>query len=540
MLSDNQHDIKNKHKHLSFLSNPNDPSVEDGYEALIQEWKTQLVNQQLTAPPSYDYVRLTWMRLMDHYLDQHWLDSKQMLQCAQVWSTRDSIHISEAVYTMNILGLKFMKRSLDARKELLQALGDPIFMSTLGVLPIKNINLDTSLASTCFYAEEEEEDEGPEVHAPLFMNHESQKNDDFNLERYSSMNHINDIPIEKMDEGIVHQVQEENDNEAIDLYAYDDSHVKEEEEDEDEIGNMRQAYDSSFMNHFGLTFSRSTPNISTKINEDGSSSQYNKLFRKYESCHQQLYKLSSWKDIELNVGENNVLDNQSICSSIHPNYESCSPMISNCTEWKSWFTNQQEGEFYNPEEQRYPLEPSSIKSNPILLLKEEFANEKVETDESFSNLYFSSNSQKASCANTEISPTSFMVRSESNISTFRPISNNLAPRCHQLMPTPIPNSMIKRSSSYFDTSKDNRPILSDSNECIHTICSRRATITKSKSFPSKITSTSVSIKKPYSDASIPQKERNFTIRSIVNKKVSFSRLFSSKKSSSSSLNTTAH
>lgn len=344
----NYNDAQDALNSTSFL-HPNDPIVDQEYENLIKAWKHQLIDK-IPTTPNNDYVRFAWMRLMDHYLDQQWLDSKQMMQCAQAWSARESISLPEAVHTMNILGLKSMQRSLDARQELLQALGDPEFMVSFGISPIQsNDDKRVSLSGS--------EDDESEVHAPLLMKHNT---------------------VNEEDEAII------TTDEIIDDY-----HA------EDHFERSR------------ITSSSSTPNISSLSSED-------------EQCR--YYKASSWKEID----------------------------SSDNVQWKSWFLNSHNNE--------------GEKIKPIV-----FADEKVQTD--------------------DIQPY-LMVRSESSISAFRPISNNLAPRCQQ------PQQ--------------------------HTSLERKTTITKSKSFPSK------------SPASVPQKERNFMIRSFVNKKVSLSKFFNGRKTSTSS------
>ncbi|KAI8887575.1 hypothetical protein K501DRAFT_268667 [Backusella circina FSU 941] len=126
--------FKSTEKLKPSYAHPLDPSVDHEYEILVQSWKDQLV-QNTPNIPNADYARYAWLQLMDHYLDQQWLDSKQMLQCAQAWSGRELISVSEAVHTMNILSLKFMQRSLDTRKELLNTLNDPDLMMALGISP---------------------------------------------------------------------------------------------------------------------------------------------------------------------------------------------------------------------------------------------------------------------------------------------------------------------------------------------------------------------------------------------------------------------
>ncbi|KAI9486084.1 MAG: hypothetical protein EXX96DRAFT_547649 [Benjaminiella poitrasii] len=507
-------------KPLSIMSNPSDPSVEKEYEALIRQWKTQLIEQQPAVPSNCDYVRLAWMRLMDHYLDQHWLDSKQMLQCAQAWSSRESIGLAEAVHTMNIISLKFMQRSLDARKELLQALGDPDFMASLGVAPINNTSIEQKPTPAGLSdGEEDEEDERQEVHAPLLVKHNNSQTDHSRLEIDIDSPVRNDeaiITIGKINENITDQARIDNDD-VIDLSTYDDN------SDEDTIS-------PAFTSYSHLKVSLSTPNMSTSTNKDNLPVSYNGLFRRHESCYQQLYKISSWKEIQIKE-EDDISENQSIYSSLQNignKSELCLPAFDYSTQWKSWFSGKQIDSIICDNPLELPVSCFTEFSG------EDFANEKIETDETFSDLYLALGESKSS----GIHKPSLMTKSESNISTFRPISNNLAPRCHQaMMSSPIPNSM-KRSSSCFDHINDSNlrlPLYSNEHSSSNFFSSTRSIITKSKSFPSK---TKPSAEAP-SPLPLPQKERKNMIRSIVNKKVSFSKLFGSKKGSSSSSTTTA-
>ncbi|KAG2230637.1 hypothetical protein INT48_005905 [Thamnidium elegans] len=414
------------------LLHPHDPCVEEEYETLIRAWKTQLIDHT-PAEPSHDYVRLAWMRLMDHYLDQHWLDSKQMLQCAQAWSARDELSLAEAVHTMNILSLKTMQRLLDARQELLQALGDP---DLIGIARPRMLSNASSLTGS-------EED----VHAPLLVQHiNTPTQDNFNLHDDESIMISKEEEDKEEDEEAFLVNYGYNLDELVDLsiekeefidlesrQVIEDLNVEEKEEASEDISPL-----ASLIYSHSITSSMSSPNISTNRNHDFSN-------RKYESYYQNLHQASSWKEIQK---RNSDLVSENSFSS---NSDDSSPLLSNSVQWKSWFLGEQ---------------------------STEFAKEKVETDGTFPEEYIKKQSFS-------------MVRSESSISAFRPISNNLAPRC------------------------------------------KPPAITKSRSFPSKST-LSESMKKSSSTPPPVPQQRNFMIRSIVSKKASLSKLFSSKKASSSS------
>ncbi|KAK4512328.1 uncharacterized protein ATC70_003026 [Mucor velutinosus] len=480
MFSHIQH-AQDAHNPQPFL-HPHDPNVEKEYETLIQAWKNQLI-EKTPASPSYEYIRFAWMRLMDHYLDQQWLDSKQMLQCAQAWSARDSIGITEAVHTMNILSLKSMQRSLDARQELLQALGDPDFMAGFGVTPI-DTTLDP-LAGIEAQDEDDDDEEDRQVHAPLLVTH-------------------NNTPIEESSNTFPGE-----EDEAI---MTDD--IKPEQTDSEE-GLSEPDQQACKQQGFRLTSSTSTPNISIRSSQDDFSFNKSGFNRKYESYYQQLDQASCWREMEMKHEEVSVMSDD---QSIYSDHSDINEHVNgNGFQWKSWFVDEQS----DHQQQQQPL----LAPDEPIIFEQEFADEKVETDACLAELY---NPQPKK------NQPFLMVRSESSISAFRPISNNLAPRCQQLM---------KRSSSSITIEKaepQHQPLQLPA----------AATITKSRSFPTKASlSASFKAVPSSSSASSPPsmptnstsiKERNFMIRSIVGKKVSLSKLFGSRKSSSSSSTSSHH
>ncbi|KAL9549279.1 hypothetical protein MBANPS3_005273 [Mucor bainieri] len=475
MFSHIQH-AQDAHNIQPFL-HPHDPNVEREYETLIQAWKNQLIDKTPTSP-SYEYIRFAWMRLMDHYLDQQWLDSKQMLQCAQAWSARDSISITEAVHTMNILSLKSMQRSLDARQELLQALGDPDFMVGFGVPPI-----DTTLsppAGTEAHDEDEDDEEDRQVHAPLLVKH-------------------NNTPIEES-----FNLSHEEEDEAI---ITTDIKPEETDSDEDSIELDQQAFKQQ---GFRLTSSSSTPNISLRSSQDDFSFSKGGFNRKYESYYQQLNQTSCWKEMDMKQEEASITsDDQSIYSD-HSDVNA--HVDGNGVQWKSWFVDEQ------PDYQQQ--QPLLAPDEPIIF-EQEFADEKVETDACLAELY---NPQPKK------NQPFLMVRSESSISAFRPISNNLAPRCQQLNPL----HSMKRSSSSISIEKaesHHQPLQLPA----------AATITKSRSFPTKASlSASFKTTPSSSSASSPPPMPTNSTSIKERKKVSLSKLFGSRKSSASSSTSSHH
>ncbi|KAI8369977.1 hypothetical protein BD560DRAFT_423962 [Blakeslea trispora] len=492
---------------------PHDPFVEEEYEALIRAWKNQLVEH---TPSSHnnDYIRFAWMRLMDHYLDQQWLDSKQMLQCAQAWSARDALSLTEAVHTMNILSLKLMQRSLDARQEMLQALGDPGFMVSFGIPSATNSNDRVSLAGT---EDEEEEEEDQEIHAPLFSNHEP-------------------IPANRIeDEGIVtchfgEPKQELLKDEQLQKPKQDPETMQARrltllvEQSKDMLPVRRRSRVLSF---------NSTPALSSNQKQKAF-----KLNRKYESFYHELHHdtLPNWKE-DLIIKQPDISsESTSAFTSAHS--EMSSPILQSEAQWKSWFlgddaqppppvpislTSSPPPSANNtaiPVPALPSIAPSTISGNELTREQSKstvYAEEKVETDVSTLTAY-----PRSSLKKIQQRP-SLLIKSESSITAFRPISNNLAPRCQ-----PLPSPLLM-----------NDVVMPQVSASASLIQNGKTKITKSKSFPSK--SALLSSKKFGSFSPPPpmppQREQSHQqlshFMTRVKKKVSLTKLFTGKKSSSS-------
>ncbi|KAI9257423.1 hypothetical protein BY458DRAFT_558205 [Sporodiniella umbellata] len=88
----------------------NEAADEIEYQKLLSAWDL------LSASNKPD----SFMQLFLSYLDQIWIDSQNMLQCAQYWQTipTETAEFSDAAHTMNSLGLHLMRKSLQTRQEL--------------------------------------------------------------------------------------------------------------------------------------------------------------------------------------------------------------------------------------------------------------------------------------------------------------------------------------------------------------------------------------------------------------------------------------
>ncbi|CEP07178.1 hypothetical protein [Parasitella parasitica] len=94
--------------------------IENEYEKLQAAWKQQLDEmeglQAQQVSNHDDNVHFTLMHLFHSYLNQIWIDSQNMLQCAQSWN--NDTNPKDAAFTINLLGLHLMKQSLKTRQEL--------------------------------------------------------------------------------------------------------------------------------------------------------------------------------------------------------------------------------------------------------------------------------------------------------------------------------------------------------------------------------------------------------------------------------------
>lgn len=92
--------------------------VENEYEKLKFAWEHQIhaAEKQKQEANNNENIQFTLMHLFHGYLNQIWIDSQNMLQCAQSWNSDENQ--KDAAFTMNILGLHLMKQSLRTRQEL--------------------------------------------------------------------------------------------------------------------------------------------------------------------------------------------------------------------------------------------------------------------------------------------------------------------------------------------------------------------------------------------------------------------------------------
>lgn len=112
--------------------------IENEYKKLLKAWEVELSSNPSTdikksKISKSEHIQFTLMHLFNGYLDQIWTDSQNMLQCAQAWTSQgEEPYPSNAIFTMNILGLHLMKQSLRTRQEFFKIVDELNGISSIG------------------------------------------------------------------------------------------------------------------------------------------------------------------------------------------------------------------------------------------------------------------------------------------------------------------------------------------------------------------------------------------------------------------------
>lgn len=129
-----------------------DELVELEYQKLKCAWEQQRYDtksqKQETQYHPHDTVQFTLMHLFHGYLNQIWMDSQNMLQCAQAWN--NDTHQKDAAFTMNILGLHLMKQSLRTRQELFHIV-DQVSSNSQDAVPARASSTTSSCSVASYY-----------------------------------------------------------------------------------------------------------------------------------------------------------------------------------------------------------------------------------------------------------------------------------------------------------------------------------------------------------------------------------------------------
>ncbi|KAI8377646.1 uncharacterized protein BYT42DRAFT_571074 [Radiomyces spectabilis] len=506
-----------------------DASIDQEHDQLIEAWSQQ-INQSTSSRskrhykgddpmPIEDYNRFIWLRIVDRYLEQQWLDSQGMLQCALAWKSLDTLSIKEAAHTMNVLSLRLMQNTVDARQELLAALGEPtISMPSIKVEDSPQESESTltpdAAAAAAYELEEVKEhadgysmnasEEEDEVHAPIFLRHQQPDSPQ------SLNNDWGESSMGKLTSNVWKEMPP--------------------------LPSERtsQEYPPSTRLQ-PLTPSPSSLNLSAwdlkkREREFAPDSTYDRMYQQGNDY------LSPYEAASLE--KHNRKSHLSIRSISSDGQESSSQV----EPWQSWFANDRSNRNSNCCHLCRSPAPTKVYSRRTRggnrsggTLRETLDDEEIERDDDddehdatsevyghkkgahryYSN-YFNENSQYLSRPASSRKTAGHVPRSESSITAFRPISKNLAPRCTLYRSR---RSSVDSKESYVSSLLGWDP----SARALQQDGDYPPGLTKSRSFPSK----AYKLEKTPDPPPIP-KERKL-VQSIVSKKASISKLFASKK-----------
>ncbi|KAI8144802.1 hypothetical protein BJV82DRAFT_606296 [Fennellomyces sp. T-0311] len=512
---------------IPLLDDPYDPRIEQEYEQLVQDWTQQLLARSrrptdaMPIPASTndpDHPNHLYMDIIERYLEEQWVDSQHMLKCAQAWNGRDSLSLAEAVRAMNIVSLRLMQRTLDTRHML------------------NSYPREEGYAPMFSPWAEDTESEGSvqwrqQHHSPSLANlpkhpivQDAPKgmvaNTDSTVPRISLALSVDDYEDEhEMHAPLLRRYQTSSAGTSLSDWTHDKLKKK------PSLQTIEQqaaaALSPPSRRPVRLVPSPSAPSCSTLTDEQCFSS-----FAPATNYHRYYPHWSEEESIDEHKDEED-------------------------EEWKSWFNHHDHQQpscafCYSPvpkkslsagdaEETRLIPSDHSIEDNQstsyhtALDKTEDDAKALLTKNEKFadSGKCLSEGQDEDDAYNALVNSygmSNTIIRSESSISAFRPISKNLAPRCTAARPTPYRDSVSSSTSSTDDQ---------------QSFKSRIPTITKSQSFPSKVAGMSSASSRPALPSMTPLarheaekgsvKERNFVMRSIVSKKASLSKLFSAKK-----------
>ncbi|KAI8979590.1 hypothetical protein BDF20DRAFT_835594 [Mycotypha africana] len=510
-------------QNIHTLLDPNDPSIEKEYKKLAEAWKNQIRNKA-PSQQNKDFIRLAWLRLMDHYLDQQWLESKQMLQCAQAWSSQQRISVRQAAHTMKIISLKSMRRSLETRREILQALDDSQLITSFEMSDSTS-TLERLIKERLSIADSGgvEGLDGDELRHSALMKH---------------LNGSTEEILTLHDEGIM---TPEEVNRYIQFIGHDynreskvfngESKIQTEVDSTHPLSSSKStSTTSSKSNYFRwLIPSRSTPNMSfnsNNIRKPGSQG----LTRSYDTYYEKLHQALPWKDLSTKYDSTVSAGNSSTDT------DGCN--TNNKFNWKSWF--------HGDDLDHSSTEPLMEAVTECFVVEEPFANEKVEADALLMTEFYKNSSAildwETDDNNGQNESKLATVSKKASISSFRSHSKNPAsPQQVQQLQLESPQPQDNSYPSYVKIGeRDLITYTPRSGRKYNSSVSTSPTMTKSTSVPSQTTSATLTDRNTdYSDTLTnstkpPSKERSFTIRGM-HKKLSLPKLFGNKKAAAASV-----
>lgn len=539
--------------HVTLLHDPRDPSLQSEYEALVLSWARQLVSNssqvQSDTKSSSTATTDTTSRteLVYRHLDALWIDAQYMLQCAQAWNARPTaLQPAEAIHTVNILGLHLLQRVLDTRRALEphhQELQQPqqhkqndfgnddawTLASNVAkkVAVVQDAPQQGVRDTTSRYFEDEqpleevsqddEDDEEEQVmHAPLLRRHQDACSSSPDVSMVWTQDKLKKKPSLQTIESVAAKA-----GAALSIRSNSTSRRRplrlvpspsapccsitpaHAPADAPCHGfqpavNYQHYYHCS-AHHEASQSSSLSSSTGSLHNEDhywrswfGKKNDHNSTSSTCAFCKQPVAKKS--------LSASDATEAAIHSSGSSGSASSSSSSSQSCNDQRS--RRHMYGVYHQSGEgsQEDGLDESS---RALLEDRKEEMLSDDDVDDDESDGAYDELMRNYGCLTS--SSSSGMIRSESSISAFRPISKNLAPRC-------APPPVLEEPSSPTSESPARRSLI------------------KSRSFPSKVASIAVEEVSTRSPPPPSLKERNFVMRSLVNKKVSLSKLFNGKRS----------
>lgn len=571
--------------HIMLMHDPYDPRINDEYEALVRKWTDHLLSKSrhspinstissTTTPPSPHHLTKN-NKIIDRLLEEQWIDAQRVLSCAQAWNTRDSLSIEEAVRTMNILGLRMMQRSLTTRHELNvqhqqcpAKTDEPDFDMPSFDLQSKTL-LDEAITIPRFsLALSLDEDDEHEMHAPLLRRYQ-QSSDDSSSDNTSNHHPItsnNNVqaansystttstlstparrPFRLMQSPSAPDFSEsallmERENcankfaPASNYYRYYPMSWRPLPEHEDDDANDVDAEDNN--RHISISSSSTSSSSTTSSDQDHEGyawkSWFNHSHHQADNQHKQHICTFCWNPIakkSLSTGDADDAAASRLLSSSHSSsLESTTTGVGASGQAQVW----------SPDSYHSACSPDKA------LLDDKYGCSNDESSSMEEDVFETPTTSSFGFQ------TDTILRSESSISAFRPISKNLAPRCSppSSSSTPPDNWRYRRRETSSSMQADlppqqqQRPAIpksqsfpskvaslasSSSNSKVPDVPIIKASTTKSSASATTVPATIMGKSVDKGTSSSSSKERNFVMRSIVSKKASLSKLFSGSK-----------
>ncbi|ORY92305.1 hypothetical protein BCR43DRAFT_88493 [Syncephalastrum racemosum] len=555
--------------HVTLLHNPRDPSLQSEYEALVLSWARQLVsssnqdNSENEPSSTTGSETINTADLVRRHLDALWIDAQYMLQCAQAWNVRPTgVPPAEAIRTINILGLHLLQRVMDTRRALEprhteqqqqnqkkqhdNSDGDAWTLANNLAKKIAVVQdapqqglrgttsrFDEGEAYDEMNRNDDEDDEEEQVmHAPLLRRHQDAciSSPDVSmvwtqdkLQKKPSLQTIETVAAKA---GAALSIRSNSTSRrrpvrlvpspSAPCCSITPAHAPAEAPCHGFQPAVNYEHYYHCLGQHDTSQSNTTNSSAISLhNEDhcwrswfGKKADHSSTSTSCAFCEQPVAK----KSLSASDGTEAVIHSSDSSGSASASDSSSSSSSQSINDQRrrrhlyGVYHKSKDGPQGNEldEVSRALLEEQTediLSEDEEEKEEEEVENDAAEDDES--DGAYDELMRNYGCLGS--SSSSGMIRSESSISAFRPISKNLAPRC-------APSPVLEEPSSPTSAGPMRRSVI------------------KSRSFPSKVASMAAEDQPSLSPPPPSLKERNFVMRSLVNKKVSLSKLFSGKRS----------